>query len=118
MDFFTLYLIILISGLSPLFGVPAAFMLIVGAVLCIVILLFNEECSERYLNLCKWLIPTLLGVGFVMAAIATLIPSWEQMKFLIGGYYVTNIEGIETIPANMVDLINNFITEMQSEKPK
>ena len=123
MDFFTLYLIIMVSGLTKLFLIPAIIMAAIGLIMLIPFLILTsdsrlDEGELRILNLFKWLIPALLGVSFVMFAVSIFIPSWEQMKILIGGYYVTNIDGIETIPANMVDLINSFLTEMKPAAPE
>ena len=42
-------------------------------------------------------------------------PSQNQMYAMIGGYYGTNIEGVEELPANTVRYLNEKLTEHLEE---
>ncbi|MCK4609487.1 MAG: hypothetical protein KAT71_08390 [Gammaproteobacteria bacterium] len=75
----------------------------------------SEEFFKAYLSKClnsaKFLIP-------LAAVIIVAVPSTDQMKYIIGGSYVTNIENIEKLPPNVVDAANKFLEKMNEESNK
>ena len=54
----------------------------------------------------------------VFFIIIVLSPSRSQIVYLIGGYYVTNIEEIGDIPPNLVRAANKFLEDFSVEQPE
>lgn len=50
--------------------------------------------------------------------ISIFTPSAETMRWMIGGYIVTNIEGIEKLPPNLVNMANRFLEEYGEGVPE
>lgn len=124
MEFFTLYLIVIAANWVGLFSMIGGIAMFSGFIMLVFLYLplLGDNCrtnaENAQLKTSKWLTPLLLIMGFMFLGIGALIPDWEQMKLLIGGYYITNIDGIEDLPANVVEMINGFITEMKPAAPE
>lgn len=111
MSFFTLYLLTVLPNLSCFFAMLTSITAIVPTVLIGIITGATEELKHlRWLGL---FIPLSITLGLI----SNLIPNEKQMYTLVGGYYVTNIEGIDKLPKNIVGAANKFI-ETYTEESK
>jgi hypothetical protein len=107
-----------IPGLEFFLGFTAFFSL-VAAVVALVIGCNNEPKSynsdeENNLmrstrSFCFKLSRNLIIYSIIAAFIGSFIPSEKSMYKIIGAYAVTNIEGIEQLPPNIVKAANNFL---------
>ena len=59
-----------------------------------------------------WLIAASILWGVLL-----FVPSEKAMKYIIGGYLVTNIEHIDELPPNLVKAANRFLEEYTEETP-
>ena len=55
--------------------------------------------------------------ALVALFVTLFVPSTDQMKYIIGGYLVTNIEHIDELPPNLVKAANRFLEEYTEEAP-
>ena len=58
---------------------------------------------------CFKLSRNLIIYSIITAFISSFIPSEKSVYKIIGAYAVTNIEGIEKLPPNLVKAANNFL---------
>ena len=68
----------------------------------------NRESYRRYV---KRTAKTSLITILILIPITMLMPSTKTLTYMIGGYYVTNIEGIKDIPPNVLNMMNKFMEE-------
>mgnify|MGYP000641447084 FL=1 len=52
----------------------------------------------------------------IVLALSTLVPSEKALYYMIGGYYVTNVEGIKDLPPTAVKAANQFLNDYIEEK--
>ena len=107
-----------IPGLECFFGITAFFSF-VSAVVALVIGCNNGPKSynsndENILmqstrSFCFKLSRNLIIYSIITAFITSFIPSEKSVYKIIGAYAVTNIEGIEKLPPNLVKAANNFL---------
>ncbi len=57
----------------------------------------------------------LISAGVCMLLTLPL-PSASQLKLITSSYFVTNIDGIDKVPANVVKYVNNFLEEEVEER--
>ena len=48
--------------------------------------------------------------------VGTLIPSPENMKYIVGGYVATNADSIENLPDNLAKAANKFLEDYSDDK--
>lgn len=122
MDLFTAYLLVMAPSVGTwLQGISAAMI----AIPCIVIvMLFVAACSfiaeKRAIwdNAPKKLLTSILVVGFVLNGVSAMIPKEKQMMMLAGTYFVSNIEGIDKLPPNIIKSINSALENYSSTDKK
>lgn len=114
MNFVELYvLLVILPGIDDAFNVVAVLSL-VGFVVATALFLVLTTAEDLWTDqdwtrgARKWGI-RVASVCFLFTAIAIVSPSEEQLQKIIGGYVVTNIEGIEQLPENLVDYANKFL---------
>ena len=59
-----------------------------------------------------------IGVPLVVGILLSLAPDEKQVKFLAGGYVVTNVEGIAELPENIVESANTFLKSIADEQER
>lgn len=121
MSLFTLYLIItVIPSLNILFTISTIVMVIVATITLVVGLQLVDDCDFKNKEgqfVIKAIKRTVTGLIIsVLMCIAT--PSKEQIYTIVGGYAVTNVEGIDKLPKNMVAAANKFLEEFNTEETK
>ena len=58
-------------------------------------------------------------ISVICLLVSGLSPSRNDWYLIIGGYYVTHIEGIDKLPANTVAAMNRFLEEYtEGQKPE
>lgn len=60
-------------------------------------------------------------IWFISCVFVGLLPDKEQITYLVGGYFVTNIEDINKLPPNLIKSANQFLENYISddkEKPE
>jgi hypothetical protein len=110
MDFWTLYLLTIIPSVQD-FATFMAFFSFVGfgfaSILKYTDMVMDENILPRLNRVTKWCLPIL----FISATISLLLPNATGLATLVGGYYVTNIEGIADVSPNVVEMLNRMIEE-------
>jgi hypothetical protein len=49
--------------------------------------------------------------AIVFALISSALPSERQLKYILGGYVVTNIVGLNELPPNIIKAANKFLED-------
>lgn len=73
-------------------------------------ILYQEDALKGLLMFRKSIIGGAVAV-FVLL-VAALIPSKQDLYFIVGGSYVTNIEGIDKLPPNIIKATNVFLESL------
>ena len=111
MSVFLLWLIlVVVPNVAVLFAVLLTALCIGGALGGLFILVEQVHEDECWPTVKKWLVvygfvTCLVTVGTVMT------PTKSQMVYLVGGYFVTNVDGIKKMPPNIVKSANKFLEE-------
>lgn len=114
MDLLTTYLIVMLPSLGDVLGIISLCLAITLVTLfvmkCFAASYPDDAAEKAYLIWFKALHKkTLTAIIILMSVVAVAIPSQGQWYTLIGGYYVTNIDGISDLPPNIVDAANKFL---------
>jgi ABC-type molybdate transport system substrate-binding protein len=64
----------------------------------------DKEVSKKY-----FIMPSILFIVFM--CISTALPNADQLKVIVAGSYLTNIQDIEKLPPNAVKYLNQFLEE-------
>jgi len=129
MDFSTLYWILVLPNLGTAIGVVSSLLSIALIIYGFISIGFSDdnlyytEASERPKVIAqrkskggkfiKWsALPILIGM------LSTLIPTDKQMMYMIGGYVVTNVQGIEKLPNNVIGAANKFLEDFNVKDKK
>lgn len=110
MSLFTIYLFCILPSIGSYLTLVGTLTLI----LSVLVLSFVSGCydSLKPLKHLYYIIPICL----ILNLIAILIPNEKQLYTIAGGYYTSNIEGIDKLPKNVVGVINHFLEQYQSKK--
>ncbi len=104
MSLFTLYLITILPEIGATLSILGILFFIVFASLTFIVFLEGvDEYKKRVLKFLK--------ISFFVLFIGVLIPTSDSMKYIIGGYVITNIEGIEKLPKNLIKYANTILEE-------
>ncbi len=104
MSLFTLYLITMLPSMGTAFTTLGVLSIIVFGVWALIV--FIEDVDEY-----KRLVIKYLKISFFVLFIGVLIPTNDALKYIIGGYVITNIEGIEKLPKNLIKYANTILEE-------
>ncbi len=104
MSLFTLYLITMLPKIGTAFNTIGILSIIVFGVWALVV--FIEKIEEYKKVVIKY-----LKISFFVLFIGVLIPTSDTLKYIIGGYVITNIEGIEKLPKNLIKYANTILEE-------
>jgi hypothetical protein len=113
MSIWLLYLITILPNVGEVLGaivvISLALLIVVGIMISAV-----ESPSE---SLDKWLAFSESKVKYIILIIilAVIIPSEKQMYTILGGYAVTNIEGVNQLPANIVNAANAYLGKVAED---
>ena len=119
MSLFELYvLFVLVPALSSIGGIITCIILaLTGVGLFITLMAAGEgdlaEVAPYWKRGIKY-----LGIPLVVGMLLSLAPDEKQVKFLAGGYVVTNVDGIAELPENIVESANAFLKSIADEQEK
>lgn len=124
MSFFIVYLMLMLTELnSRIYSlnkvmVPIA-VLLIGMWLFYMIITYVEPDHRTFhkvgpglSKVTKWY----AGVAAVLLVLYMITPTKQTAYLMIGGYAVTNVEGIKELPANVVGAANHFLKEYQASQ--
>ena len=119
MSIYTLWLLIVaLPGFGNMFSsltVMLGFICVIGGLVGGVgyFLTMSDEHSsdeeKKIAGLYPKIFPAALVAWFLAAVLSASIPNERQIQYLVGGYFVTNIDGIEKLPPNLVKSANRFL---------
>lgn len=115
MSLLTLYLITILPNLHTAMMVGFFLPVIVVTFISLLVLMdsggmesFDHKASIKWRN-------ALIPVFIIFGLFATLIPNEKQIYMIAGGYAVTNVEGINKLPANIVGAANAYLEKVNKE---
>lgn len=120
MDLFTAYLLVMAPSFSHwLHGISSAMLAFPAlALMFMAFAAFIAEKRSLWYNAPKKLLGLIMVVGFVFGFGAAAIPNEKQMMMLTGAYFVSNIEGIDKLPPNIIKAINSALENYGSDEKK
>ncbi len=122
MEMWTIYWLLTIPEIGRYVqGVGVIFLLV--SILTVIVTIFiyvlwrfdNDEDAASAFKLimpCA-LVSIFIAITFNFAA--ALIPTKENMMYIIGAYAVTNVDGVEKLPPNIVNAANKFMEDYIEE---
>ena len=114
MSIFTLWLLfVLLPNLSVVLSITLFVMVVasVGAGVAALFATFEKTSDAPKIRYTAKIVG---GITLAIAIIGTAIPSKQDIMIITGGYIVTNTEGVEKLPANLVSAANKYLEEAQS----
>lgn len=127
MDFWLLYLITRtgqIHELCAIMGILGMIISLIGYALAVFGKTQQGKYDEETRQFGTQLLPyTTKGIKvcLIPLLLSFALPSTNDWKLIVGGYYVTNIQGIEQLPPDIVLAAHKFLKEYgdtEKEKPK
>ena len=119
MTLFEAWLIFVSPGAVTAFGVISWITVFVAIIICPVALLVSGDAETKSdYDRANYVSAVSIKIAFVMSlvgAVTFFYPSQNQMYAMIGGYYGTNIEGVDELPENTVRYLNEKLTEHLEE---
>lgn len=114
MSFWLLYAIAVLDDVGQLAGFLGLLTFVVGFIgigICRICIATESENSSEYKAAGKFLpvANKALILGIIAMFISCAIPNKDEWKLIIGGYFVTNIEGIDKFPPEIVGAAHNFL---------
>lgn len=120
MSLFTLWLVFVlpefVSGIQALSVIGLVILAVVFGVMGLAVL-FEDMKPETY-NTAWSKVKGIAIAAVLLAILGGMVPSTDAMKYIIGGYFVTNIETIDQLPPNIVKAANKFLEEYSGEIEK
>lgn len=114
MSMFDLWLLTtVIPGLDASVGLCMLLLGLVGGVLlmfCAFATFDNDDAAPQLQKLSKIAVATWL----CLLVLKTLLPNEDQLKWIVGGYFATNIEGVEQLPPNVIRAANKFLEDFSA----
>lgn len=110
MSMFELYFLTILPSVKEAFSGGGVTVLLLYA--CISVCLGMEG---EYLHRSLWYRLGVPVTAFVMMFFASLIPSHEQLAFIVGAEWATNNEDLREVPDNVAKVINGYLEELGSE---
>lgn len=75
----------------------------------------TERSDESAWKMFNWIKNRLLMPAAILLLVSVFIPSSDALKSMTAGYFVTNIENIESLPPNIVEAANKFLADYSVE---
>lgn len=120
MDFWQLYLLTIVPDISSKLGPITIVSLFIGAIgSCAATIMpgcsdIPKEVISRFTNFTR----KTFYFGIATGIVCLLSPSKESLYTIMGGYYVTHIEGIDKLPPNVVGAMNKFLEQYEDDKSR
>ncbi len=121
MEMWQLYLMVTLPGVSKMLGLFGFILFLVGGILLILKIVAGHDSSTNAKEFTEIVgRKALVGfcVGVLMLILTAAIPSKSGVYTLIGGYYVTNLDGIKNLPPAALKAANRFLENYAESKAK
>ena len=120
MSIFLLWLLITVlpglDWLTGLFGFLSWIaVFILSGVTCFVYIDADDDDREKTLPFVKTAWKVIAPLAITLPLLAACIPDNDEMKYIVGGYFVTNIETVNELPENIVKSANKFLEDYTGE---
>ena len=113
MSIWLLWLIIVAIPGIPMFFMSVTITLVFTQIICGVTI-----TDDHPFVIVPWVTKSLFcSVSLLFLAFA-FVPTKEEMTYIVGGYFVTNVEDIEKLPPNLVKSANKFLEDYTTQEPK
>lgn len=115
MDFWMLYWIVMLPTIGGFLGGMAWAAVVASTIASIfAFCAANERTTEEkdkpyWLRLRTMFLMRVAIPAFFVGTLAVFIPNDRQLAYIIGGYFVTNIEGVAELPDNTVRAMNEYL---------
>ncbi len=124
MSIFNLYLITILPNIRDFFTFLSIGILIIFLIIMLVTSLTvdfslekaTEEAAKKVRRDTLSNYKLFISLFLIFSIFSVLIPTERQIYQIVGGYSVTNIEGISKLPANLVGVANKYLEELQKSK--
>ncbi len=121
MSLFNLYLITILPNIGDFFialsiGTIAVFLMLMVITSMTIDCTMDSNTEKAAKEARKKIILSyklFVSIVIIFGILAVLIPSEKQIYQIVGGYSVTNIEGIDKLPANLVAVANKYLEELK-----
>ncbi|OJW21223.1 MAG: hypothetical protein BGO49_24740 [Planctomycetales bacterium 71-10] len=121
MDFWLLYLMTRTDHIRDAMRLFAALVLIGGVVTFVtspilLLIVHDVDVSDELKAMAKRWAKRVVIAASACGLISPFLPTRNDWYVMIGGYYVTQVEGIDKLPANVVGAANEFLERYQAEQ--
>lgn len=76
----------------------------------------TDRASDSAIHLANQILTLFIAICFVSASVATVLPNKEDLRTIIAGQYITNIQDIEKLPPNAIKLLNQYLEQATVQK--
>lgn len=114
-SWFWMYLISILPDVDALFEGVGIAMAIVAIVGCLVVganYLEGDQLSKS-----KFIIMP-ASIALVCGLLSAATPSYKQLAFIVGGYWVVNNEHVRELPDNVAKVVNGYLEELDESLSK
>ena len=119
MSLFEAWLIFVSPGAVSALGVVSWITVFVAIIICPISLLVSSDAETKSsYDRANFVSAVSIKIAFILSLVGIttfFYPSQNQMYAMLGGYYGTNIEGVEELPENTVRYLNKKLTEHLEE---
>lgn len=119
MSLFTLYLITtILPNIDEMFTIAFVVSILIAgfvAIGCALTFIADDKPQNK---VCAKVLKKIMWVLIPLALINVFLPSSQQIYTIMGGSIVTNIEGIEKLPPNLINAANDFLESVQRKEAK
>jgi hypothetical protein len=116
MDFWLLYLMTRTEDIGYALGPIAIMGAMISLFAAFISLVMADEMGETMTNRVRKITRRALVIASVCGVLSVLMPTRNDWYVMIGGYYVTHIEGVDKLPVNVVGAANEFLKRYQEEE--
>lgn len=118
MSVWELWLLTVMPNVGNIIGFVGVLLSIISAVLGVYGMLSIYDRSLEVESGLLLFRKSLIGgvIAIFMILIGAIIPSKQDLYFILGGHYVTNIEGIDKLPPSIIKATNAFLESLDTTK--
>jgi len=116
---YLVYLVTSISSISTaIFVITTLILAIIGFIIFMEVVVDEREDSNL-VKYSKLIMKKVVPVMIISVVAKTVLPSKDDLKYIIGGatiYGITQVDGVEKLPKNVVDAMNKFLEDLKEDK--
>ena len=111
----SLWMLYIIIVLVPSISSAATGILIAGFIIGVIAISIGPvvfmEMENEFVATAKTFIKPYIYIMGISAIICVVAPDREDMAYMVGGYFVTNVEQVEKLPDNLVNAANRYLED-------